>query len=87
MPGMPTEQPPEVDVDEEGSPLNPEEGVLHFPVAEKQGKDAEAPVAGKCEDVFCETMTVEESSLMQLSEAEREVQLKKIGIESAAAGR
>ncbi len=68
---MPTEMPPEVDVDEEGSPMQPEEGVLRSPVAKK------AEQAAQCEDVFCETKTVEESPLMKLSEQEREAQLKK----------
>ena len=82
---MPTEQPPEVDVDEEGSPLHPEEGVLRSP-REAQGAQSRPeprkPAAvdlgeeAQCEDVFCETKTVDESPLMKLSPEDRERHLK-----------
>jgi hypothetical protein len=73
IPGLPTEQPPEIDIDEEGSPLNPEEGVLRSPKAAVPKEE----VAGSCEDIFCETLTVDESPLMKLTEEERHEHLIK----------
>ncbi len=86
--GLPTEQPPEVDVDEEGSPMNPEEGVLRSPKAAapekpRQGQAGVAEGAANCEDVFCETKTVDESPLMKMTQEQREQHLKS----GAATGR
>lgn len=88
VPGMPTEQSPEVDVDEEGTPLHPEEAVLRSPgegprKRQEVRRGVATEEAATCEDVFCETKTVDESPLMKLSEEERQ-RLSQAG---AAAGR
>ena len=74
--GQPTEQHPEIDVDEESSPLDPEQGLIRPSPVETETKKTEP---ASCEDVFCETKTVDESSLMKLSQQDRDVQLHQSG--------